>query len=339
MEPAILAALNASPELCAERKVDVVACGSTLGNLLRFVRGQDKLFRILVEVVEGTVFFIRRENSPRELIPNVRGFGHTFPESYTTWDSDVKGSTSHQRLLSYCFGRLQFLVRFEADGYVSEANYNTSPTKAAQSASDPSSLADLLGSLDTTSISSNQKSSESRLCIKSAGKQIDQSLVFDLKTRSARKRDQDTLGEELPRLWVAQLQKFVLAYHEDGRFNDIRILNVRDKVEEWEKTQKKALSMLAALIHRIIGLVRDQPAGKLEVCHTQIGTMEIREQLPDAGDALSPAVKAMWSARSKTKDEESDLEKGDSGLEWNDGSGEDFTACSESCGYCGRCTY
>ena len=38
--PAITACLASSPSVLDD--VDVVACGSTLGNLLRFVRGQDK---------------------------------------------------------------------------------------------------------------------------------------------------------------------------------------------------------------------------------------------------------------------------------------------------------
>jgi hypothetical protein len=295
---------------------------------LRFVRGQDKLFRILVEVVDGTVFFIRRENSPTERIPNVRGFGHTFPEHYTTWDSDVKGSRSHQRLLRYRFGGLRFFVRFEADGYIA---------KAAPSAPGPTSLTDVVESLDATSISTRIATSDAGLRLRSGGERVDQSLIFDLKTRSARKKTEDTLGEELPRLWVAQIQRFVLAYHEDGLFNDVRVLDVGDKVKEWEKTHKDGLSRLVSLIHRIVGMARDRPSGKLEVCHTRVGTLEIRDQLPDAGEALSTIAKAMWATGDKGQEAESDSE-GAGGIEWNDESGEDFTACSSSCGYCGRCT-
>ena len=50
-----------------------------MGNLLRFVRSIDKPFRFSVEVVDSTVFFVRKENQPDELIDGVRGYGHTFP--------------------------------------------------------------------------------------------------------------------------------------------------------------------------------------------------------------------------------------------------------------------
>lgn len=98
MEPAVRAILAECPEF-PTTSVDIFACSSTIGNLLRFVSGEEKQFRILVEAIGDSVFFERRENSPTELIPNVRGFGHTFPEAYTSWDAEVKGSISHQRII------------------------------------------------------------------------------------------------------------------------------------------------------------------------------------------------------------------------------------------------
>lgn len=98
------------------KDVDIVTCGSSLGNLLRFVRKIDREFRVIVENIGSTVFITRRENSPTQTIPDVHGYGHTFPEAYTTWPGDVKGSESHQRIIQYSFGGMKCLVRFEADG-------------------------------------------------------------------------------------------------------------------------------------------------------------------------------------------------------------------------------
>lgn len=64
--------------------VDIVGCGSTLGNLLRFARSESRAFRFDVDVIGDVVLFVRRENSPTELINDLRGYGHTFPEAYTT---------------------------------------------------------------------------------------------------------------------------------------------------------------------------------------------------------------------------------------------------------------
>jgi len=82
IEPAIVAAMMQNPR--AADGVDMVACSSTLGNLLRFVRGTPQDFRMRVEKIGRAVFFVRRENSPTQHIDDVRGYSHTFPEAYTT---------------------------------------------------------------------------------------------------------------------------------------------------------------------------------------------------------------------------------------------------------------
>ncbi|EGY16034.1 uncharacterized protein VDAG_07198 [Verticillium dahliae VdLs.17] len=112
MEPAIESILRTRPSFAAvsSTPIDIVACGSTLGNLLRFTSGDEKPFRMLVNVVGSTVHLIRREKSPNETIDDVRGYGHTFPDAYTTSDREARGSASHQRILSYCFGGLRSVL-------------------------------------------------------------------------------------------------------------------------------------------------------------------------------------------------------------------------------------
>lgn len=102
MESTALAALTLDPDLPAD--LDVVACYSSLGSLLRFVLGKDKSFRVLVQAVGDTVFFVRRENSPTEKLEGIKGHCHTFPEAYTSWDREVKASDSSHRILRYSFG-------------------------------------------------------------------------------------------------------------------------------------------------------------------------------------------------------------------------------------------
>lgn len=76
MEPAVKAVLAQNPNLDTG-DIDVFGRTSTLGNLLRFLKGDDKTFRFVVEAVGRTVFFVRRENAPEELIAGPRGFGPT----------------------------------------------------------------------------------------------------------------------------------------------------------------------------------------------------------------------------------------------------------------------
>ncbi|KAK2597594.1 hypothetical protein N8I77_012372 [Diaporthe amygdali] len=362
MEPMILAVLAQSTHDAIED--DVVACGSTLGNLLRFIRGEDKQFRILVELVEGAVFFIRRENTPRELIPDVKGYGHSFPEAYTTWDADVKGSVSHQRIISYRFGDLRFLMRFEGDGYIQAGGEDKKTSQYR-----PSELTDVIAkdavdgltaALDQSRMTAAAPSAGSELTVSSAGKLVNQECVFDLKTRSIRRKEvasfEDTFAEQLPRLWVAQIPQFILAYHDRGTFEDITVKDTRKDVKAWERQQVDVLSRLAALIHHIINLVKSRPDGKLELRHVTVGTLEVREQLADAGDALSDAVRDLWAKERGTadgvsserkdvdggehRDYEEEPEYNEDAFDWDDRSEPDFTACSaDHCGYCGRCSY
>jgi hypothetical protein len=60
-------------------EVEVFDRGSTLGNLLRFVRGQDQTSRMLAYKVRNTTFLVRRERSPTELIPGVRRYATHSP--------------------------------------------------------------------------------------------------------------------------------------------------------------------------------------------------------------------------------------------------------------------
>lgn len=367
MEPAVLASLEADPEI--PTKTDVVACGSTIGNLLRFVRGQDKTFRMLVEKVNNTIFFIRRENSPRELIPEVRGYGHTFPQAYTTWDADVPGSVSHQRIVGYKFAGLDLVVRFEADGYLppKKAPFQGSSTAKSKSKSkgketSVDELADFLSATGLTA--SSFKSGSSALQIKEGTSSVEQTEIFDLKTRSIRSKfTKDHLADELPRLWISRIPNLILAFHTRGNFKneDIQIKDVRGDVAKWEKDHASDLAYLAALMHQIIDAVSRHPNGKIEVSHQQIGVLEIHEQLPGVGDALSASVKARWQSMSPSDEmrsggsqddekpskegsenaqpDEDESEDDDSGIQWSEKVDDDFTACGETCGYCGKCSY
>ncbi|EKG10224.1 hypothetical protein MPH_12674 [Macrophomina phaseolina MS6] len=333
IEPAVRAIAAQDPSFSGE-DVDIFACASTLGNLLRFVRRVDKPFRFTVEVVGNTVFFVRRENDPRETIQGVRGYGHTFPEAYTTWEEEAEGSQSHQRLVKYDFAGLACVVRFEGDGYLKHLDPDPQPG--------PGILAG--------------PSSATRLQVQSGGRVVPQAAVFDLKTRSAKRMDQDVLGEEMARLWVAQIPNFVLAFHERGTFNTIRVHNVRKEVQQWERENEGTLRQLAALIRQIASIGKGRNDKRMEVRRKDIDVLEVREQVGDAPAALPEEMKAWWkgadvdgqsdSSSDDGSDDEpffsagSDTEAGAPLLESDDESDRDYTACSaEDCGYCGRCRY
>lgn len=359
MEPAAEAIMRARSAESLD--IDVMACGSTLGNLLRFARGDDRPFRMLVQVVGRTVHLIRRENSPKETIAGIRGYGHTFPEAYTSWDPSVRSSLSHQRILHYQLGSLDCLVRFEGDGYLPEkTKTNTLQEKDSKgkARSSPGGEAEIASVEKLTSflaqhgVSSKMSSApEGPLQISTAGISVPQQAVFDLKTRSIRRKpEQDAILEgELPRLWLAQVPNFILAYHSSGTFTDIQVQDVRSSVAKWESDKEAELRRFAALLRRIVYLSRGRDDGKLEIVHgAGEELLQVREQTSDVPATFSPGTLERWErwlggGAEDVDSDESELEEDDDASygdhNWLDDDEEDMTACDKECGYCGRCVY
>ncbi|RDH26912.1 hypothetical protein BDQ94DRAFT_176052 [Aspergillus welwitschiae] len=296
MEPMVQAIFASKPGFLLQ-DIDIVACGSTLGNLLRFVRGEGKPFRTLIEVIGRTVFFMRREDAHDEVIPNVYGYGHTFPEAYTTWGANVKGSESHQRVMKYDFAGMSCLVCFEADGYLPSVTQNHHSSRSSEG--DPAEAAeDLLSSFENVAISNLPASgleNPETLKISAGGECISQSAIFDLKTRSFRKKDEDTLGQELPRLWIAQVPYCILAHHKAGLFGDIQVIDARERVRHWEEDQKATLARFADLLKKIVSFARSLDCGRFEITREDGATvLELRTQCAGAGRVLPLHVANKW---------------------------------------------
>ncbi|OQE15790.1 hypothetical protein PENFLA_c030G09524 [Penicillium flavigenum] len=273
MEPMVQAILTDKPEFPVT-SVDIIGCNNTMGNLLGFVLGQDRPFRMLVEVLGNTVFFIRRENSPTDIYPNTNGYGHTFPEAYTTWNAGVGGSQSHQRVMQYEFAGMQCLVRFEADGFLPDLVPDTEGTEGYHVTQEENADREgALPSIEQVTISdvssATTETAPEQLDIARQGRRIPQCAIFDLKTRARSKRNQKTLREELPRLWLTQTPNFILAHHTAGQFLHIRVQNVQGDVMKWEKMQQPALGKFAGLLQMIVTFARSEDNGKFEIEHKE----------------------------------------------------------------------
>lgn len=346
MEPAVKAVLQVDPDF-PSTSVDIVACSSTLGNLLRFIRGEDKPFKILLESIGGTVFLERKEKSPTELIPDVRGFGHTFPEAYTSWDPDAKGSTAHQRIIKYTFDGFQCLLRFGVDGYLrgdcpTPRKQENSPINASMSPVGE----EVASELASSTIWGLAYVAKSSLDVVAGGGLLPQSALLELKTRSFRKKDQDTVAEELPRLWLTQISNFILAYHTQGLFDDVQQIDVRQRTQQWESENQDLLRKFSKLLNEIVVLAKTTTADRLELRWLESGILEVRVASLEVGQTLSAATHARW--RNQREDSSSESEASpyvgdeDHSVSYSEDeeSEKDFTACSaDDCGYCGHCSY
>ncbi|KAL9590087.1 MAG: hypothetical protein Q9203_001109 [Teloschistes exilis] len=363
LEPAVRTLLTEHGDL-ETQKIDLFTCSSTVGSLLRFVRRVDKPFRFFVEAVGNTVFFNRHENSPTQLIRGVKGYGHTFPEAYTTWDAEVSGSASHQRLLRYDLAGLDCILRFECDGYLqSNVHEEVDPLAAARGSQTGARENDLASIMERTKVSSplvvGERHRNGPLRIEQSGRRIPQEAVFDLKTRGAWKKDFSVLEDELPRYWVAQIPNFILARHKTGLFDDIEVYHIRDDVQRWQEENQKDLKRLVWFLREIIAAVKARKDRKLEVRCKGVDLLELREQDTDEYDVLPPELKLRWTADGLSNEKQSESDKystgseafvaagpdikdegGRFGFDSDEESEKDYTACSlDSCGYCGHCSY
>ncbi|KAF1920571.1 hypothetical protein BDU57DRAFT_18675 [Ampelomyces quisqualis] len=355
MAPVVHAVLETDTKFDAV-STDLFACGSTLGNLLRFARGIDKAFRFNVEVIGETVFFIRKENDPKEVIKDVRGFGHTFPEAYTTWEHSVKGSETHQRIIRYEFGGLNCLVRFESDGYIREASA-VSATAPIKTAVDPDDLLEAFQGAVFSQPPNTTTSKPGAVRIKHGGAAVPQQSIFDLKTRSGRYKREIDMSDIHPALWIKQISNFIVAYHDgSGLFEDIRVQNVKNDVQAWATDNRDGIRRFSTLLDKIVGIARRNANKLLEVYCPGMDRLEIRTQCGPGVRALPTDLAERWEETEMgvipTQDDAWDkFEHGDSGVELHDGydldtglddssSEPDYTACSaHDCGYCGKCTY
>ncbi|KAG5993373.1 hypothetical protein E4U43_003516 [Claviceps pusilla] len=365
LEPAVrsILALEAdNTDTTPRGRIDLFACGATLGNLLRFVRGTASSFRMLVEMVGSTVHLVRRERSPFETIPNVRGYGHSFPSAYTTWDPDVRGSSSHQRIISYRLGALGLLCSFEGDGFLAP-DPHSNPTTARDGQTEEASTAS--GGADDVHFSGLAVSprtpvpgnsdflgaDEPELKVSAAGELLSQDSIFELKTRSIKRQgEQDAFIElQLHRLWLRQVPNLVLGYHKCGLFTDIRVIDVRSQLREFEQREAPTLNKFVALLRKIVDAARDGlgNGSRIEITYTE-GSKDlcIREQEPGLPKLLSQPTLERWEAwlgervasGSTGEDSCSDLY----GVSDDDSDGsyvelDDYRACDDDCGYCGLC--
>ena len=351
-EATALSVLHTQPEP-SKTPLDIVCSSSSLGYLVSLCINENDFreFRALVEVVGGVVHIFRRENAPDEMIQGVKGYGHTFPATYTTWDAGTEGSTSHQRVIKYNLGGLNILLRGEVDGYLPDA------AKPAQPQRKETSLDELADKLASSSLSQRAvDTSASSVTIKAAGSPVPQSSLFDLKTRSIHRKDDDILSQQIPRLWRSQTPNFILAFHDRGTFNDISVKNVQDRIDEWERENAEGIALLVALLHRIVDVVTNSPEGKVEIRAVVGLEIEVRGHLPDAGEAFSASVREKWedwlrkACGTNQGGSDGDGKEGDTECSSDedsffsdhsdDAEAKDFTACdADSCGYCGQCSY
>ncbi|KAI0113426.1 hypothetical protein F4814DRAFT_346599 [Daldinia grandis] len=242
------------------QSIDVVTDRNNIRKLLTFIdptasRNGLEEFTINIEVNKNTAIFSRDETATHEVIgPNeFRGFGHEFEKACTT--NKIVGSTGHHRIISYRFGGLNIIVRHETDGYVDiKTGQSLSSTSKAKSPADLTSVFESL-SLSPTNSNAGSTNKGSKLVVQQDGQAVPLSSTLEIKTRVSHKPLE--IREVAPQLWVSQTPRLVRAYHQRGVFQVPTVEDVTAHIKRWEQDNQRHLRKLAALIRRIVNIVKD----------------------------------------------------------------------------------
>lgn len=241
------------------RWIDVVTDRNNIRKLLSFVdpsstRNGLEAFTMNIEIVKDTAIFSRDEAKTIEYIgpEDFRGFGHEFEKAYTT--TQVSGSTGHHRIISYRFSNMNFIVRHETDGYVN-TDTRTSSSKAKNRTLED--IADMVGALSISPANNSPGiiPTGSKLMIKEEGQLVPLESTLEIKIRVYHKSLE--IQEVAPQLWVSQTPNLVRASHQNGTFQRPVVENVTAQIKSWEERKQNDLRKLAALIRRIINLVKE----------------------------------------------------------------------------------
>ncbi|PYH76428.1 hypothetical protein BO82DRAFT_359142 [Aspergillus uvarum CBS 121591] len=237
------------------RAIDLITDRNNLRKLLAFINpnlskhGLEP-FTIEVEVTNETAIFCRAETKAIDIIKphQFKGYGHEFEKAFTT--SQIAGSTGHHRIISYDFGGLKIIVRYETDAYI-EPPRPQHPEELENE--------DLLNMMSDLSLAQPAKSSyiptETRLGTMKQGKKVPVYSTLEIKTRVLHKPIR--MQEVLPQLWVSQTPNLVRAYHKGGVFRPPDVEDVTLEISDWEKDHADDLGRLVKLIKDIIEVVKE----------------------------------------------------------------------------------
>jgi hypothetical protein len=123
-----------------------------------------------------------------------------------------------------------------------------------------------------------------KLQVRMGGTSVSQDRIFDLKTRASYKPFD--MNDILPRLWVNQTSKFLIAYHNFGLFNKPEVTDVRQDVLRWESDNRALLVRFHSLLRRILDVLRDSGTQQCEVSWDGQGHLNITEQTVESKRAL-----------------------------------------------------
>ncbi|KAL8791338.1 MAG: hypothetical protein Q9195_005957 [Heterodermia aff. obscurata] len=265
--------------------IDIMTDRRVIRQLYDFINGDQQRFKFGIELIGNTLILTRGEPQSRDTTPRNRfvGYRHSFEEAYTKLHPVAQGSTSHHRIITYTLGGLQFLVRSAVDGYRPSAAGTFSKIALKQNIG-PNKFSKNIKNLSLNKAlpSTSTRFASNKLLVHQGGFEIPQAAVFELSTHS--KMIGSIQDSKQVNLYFSQIPCFMEAYFLNGtrtkdlaqqkaRFEHVRVRDVVQSSQRWEKEHQAELSRLVDLLKQIFSAARDL-GGRASVSVT--GGLELR---------------------------------------------------------------
>lgn len=179
------------------------------------------------------------------------GYRQSFEQKHLKICATAQGSTSHHRIVSYTFGGISFLVRYDVEACVA----NSVPPHEIEGSMLDSPSVKCVKAGFRHKVASN---APGPIRIISSGRRwrhVHHSDTLELSTS----RKNRGMRAKLPDLWISRAPSFVNALYDSGvppdktaYFNDIRIQDVAKQVDDWEARNAKKIQQLSDILKDII---------------------------------------------------------------------------------------
>ncbi|KAI7780546.1 hypothetical protein LA080_015947 [Diaporthe eres] len=286
-------------------EIDVLTNRNSLRKFFDFCKGRvQESFRVNLHLVNDTLIIERCVRSTTEFLhgSSDSGFGHNFEKAATRSSRGLENSSGHHRVLRYDLGGLKCAVRFEVD-----ASYDDPDTvgegerhvaKAESYGEEVASLATAFSSIAVKKAGSGSTGGSADTIPRGAG--TDQASVAELKSR----KDHGSKPKPnwLPQLWLGRTRYLITGHHENGTFDDVRVYDLREELEAWEKNEvnQEALQKMAALLSRLRDTIRtNQGKSCVALCEKAVKPYTLRIHASTSGKGPLPAsvVEKFWEKR------------------------------------------
>ena len=94
-----------------------------------------------------------------------------------------------------------------------------------------------------------------------------------------------------------------MAYHTKGNFEKVDIEDINDELRTWEQNKEATLLRLAAILHQLLDVAKNQKASKLRGHRKGYGWLGISRLEPDTNAMLPNDLRALWQKETKAVDD------------------------------------